>query len=502
MATTNYDVNYEDERFSMVENDKQTALSDLEQTYAGMIGETDKYYQDQIDAAQKWADTQSQLQQEQTDFTIEQIEQQKAQAQKDYTKEQSGAYVDWQKQSNQYGVEAEQMAAAGLAGTGFSESSQVSMYNTYQNRVATAREVYNQAVLNYNNAIKDARLQNNSLLAEIAYEALQTQLKLSLEGFQYKNNLVLEQANKKIELERDYYNRYLDVLNQINTENALAEDIRQFDLNYEQVQKQFEEEIRQYNQTYELQLKQFDEEIRQYNQNYELQMKQFEESIRQFNEELERLKAKDAMDHSAEMARISVQMAQVELERQALEEEKRQYDESMKLQKEQLEEEQRQFNAQMYQKTVASQNSSSSGSTKTTSGGSTITSNNSNTFTTEYFSGTIPSATAADAENFGTFSNGYQPKGIAGHGALSKSGDTVTFQTETLSGKKQTVTQSVWKAADGTLWYWEGREMKYKQFINSSAWDEGGGGTTFGTNNGTRQTSVSTKPTPASSFYL
>ena len=31
------------------------------------------------------------------------------------------------------------------------ESSKVSMYNTYQNRVATARDSYNRAVLNYNN---------------------------------------------------------------------------------------------------------------------------------------------------------------------------------------------------------------------------------------------------------------------------------------------------------------------------------------------------------------
>ena len=165
----NYDVNYDDERFTQVETDKNAALSELENTYAGMIGESDKYYQAQIDASKQWADTQSQLQQEQTDFNIEQIEQQKAQANKDYTKEQSGAYVDWQKQSNQYGLNAEQMASAGMTNTGFSESSQVSMYNTYQNRVATARESYNTAVLNYNNAIKDARIQNNAALAQIAY---------------------------------------------------------------------------------------------------------------------------------------------------------------------------------------------------------------------------------------------------------------------------------------------------------------------------------------------
>ena len=229
MATPNYDINYEDEQFKAVEADKNAAMSEMDQTYQGMIDQTDSYYQGLKDETQQWADKQSQLQQEQTDFTIEQIEQQKDQAHKDYLKEQSGAYKDWQKQSDQYGVNAEQMASSGMTNTGFSESSQVSMYNTYQNRVSTARESYNQAVLSYNNAIKDARLQNNSVLAEIAHQALQKQLELSLEGFQYKNNLILEQANKKIELDNIYYNRWQDVLNQMNTENAMKEDIRQFE---------------------------------------------------------------------------------------------------------------------------------------------------------------------------------------------------------------------------------------------------------------------------------
>ena len=236
----NYEINYEDERFGQVESDKNQAMTELEQTYGGMINESDKYYQAQIDASKQWADKQSQLQQEQTDFAIEQIEQQKDQAKKDYTKEQSGAYVDWQKQSNQYGANAEAMAAQGMQKTGFSESSQVSMYNTYQNRVAAARESYNNAVLNYNNAIKDARLQNNATLAEIAYQAFQQQLELSLQGFQYKNTLVLEQTKNKLEVDNMYYNRYLDVLNQINTENALAEEVRQYNESMAFEREQFE----------------------------------------------------------------------------------------------------------------------------------------------------------------------------------------------------------------------------------------------------------------------
>ncbi len=233
-------VNYNDERFTQVEADRKAAIDASNQMYNNMIAGSDEFYQAQIDAANEYGETQKQNQQEQTDFTIEKIEQQKEQANKDYLKEQSGAYVDWQKQSDQYGSNAEQMAASGLAHTGYSESSQVAMYNAYQNRVATARESYNRAVLEYNNSIKEAQLQNNSLLAEIAFNTLQKTLELSLAGFQYKNTLLLQQAEAKRNLENDYYTRYQNVLAQINQENATAEQIRQFNASLALQREQFE----------------------------------------------------------------------------------------------------------------------------------------------------------------------------------------------------------------------------------------------------------------------
>lgn len=228
ITVANNSINYNDKRFTEVTAEKNAALKESEKTYDQMITDSDKYYQAQIDASKEYADKQTQLQQEQTDFAIEKIEQQKDQAHQDYLKEQSASYVDYQKQSNQYGTNAEKQAEMGLAHTGYSESSQVGMWNTYQNRYATAREVYNRAVLNYDNAITEARLQNNSVLAEIAYNSLQQQLQLSLQGFQYKNQLILDKANKKAEIEDRYHARWQDVLQQINTENSLAEQIRQY----------------------------------------------------------------------------------------------------------------------------------------------------------------------------------------------------------------------------------------------------------------------------------
>ena len=245
-ATSSYEIDYNDERLTSIENEKDQRLTAEENTYNSMIDNSDQYFQSLIDLSKDSAEQQSQIQQERTDFTIEQIEQQKEQAKKDYTKEQAGAYVDWQKQSNQYGVNAEKMASAGLAGSGFSESSQVSMYNTYQNRVATAREVYNRAVLNYDNAIKDARLQNNAALAEIAKNSLKEQLELGLQGFQYKNQLISELSNKKLQIESMYNDKWktqLDIMNQENN-RAWQADQNQIDRDFQSAQAEIERKFK------------------------------------------------------------------------------------------------------------------------------------------------------------------------------------------------------------------------------------------------------------------
>ena len=228
-ATPDFSTDYSDERFAQNDQRYEQQKTEIDHTYNGMIESADKFYEDQKQLTKDWEAKQSQIQQENTDFAIEKIEQQKDQAHKDYLKEQSGAYVDWQKQSNQYGVNAEKMASAGLDKSGYSESSQVSMYNTYQNRVASARESYSRAVLNYDNAIKDAQLQNNAALAEIAYQSLQKQLDLSLQGFQYKNQLVDTLVDRRMQIESERWQREYAIMQQQNWEKQMAEEYRQFE---------------------------------------------------------------------------------------------------------------------------------------------------------------------------------------------------------------------------------------------------------------------------------
>lgn len=221
-------VNFNDSRFQDVNNQKNQALNEVNDTYNNMINSTDKLYQDQIKASNDYAEQQKQFQQQQTDFAIDKINQSKEWAKQDYTREQKGAYTDYQKQSDVYGANAEAMASRGLTGTGYADNNQVALYTAYQNRVAVARDSFNRTVVEFENAIKDAKLKNSSALADIAFKSLQTRLELSLQGFQYKNQLLQQQLQMKNETEDRYYNRWQNVLQQINSENALAEQQRQF----------------------------------------------------------------------------------------------------------------------------------------------------------------------------------------------------------------------------------------------------------------------------------
>ena len=83
-------------------------------------------------------------------------------------------------------------------------------------------------------------------MAQLAFESYQKRLELALAGFQYKNQLILDQTNKKLEVESLYYQRWQDVLAQMNTENALAEEIRQFNASQAMEQAQFAESVRQF----------------------------------------------------------------------------------------------------------------------------------------------------------------------------------------------------------------------------------------------------------------
>lgn len=369
-------VNLNDKTLQKINASKDSLSKELQNNYNKQAGLADQKYNELINASKDYATKQSEIQNQQTNQAIKEINQNKAKAESDYLKEQKGAYADYAKQTNEYGVNAEKQASAGLAGSGYSESSRVNMYNTYQNRYVSARESYMLAVQNYDNQITQARLQNSSALAEIAYKALQTQLQTAIEGFQYKNELLNNLTAQKINVQSTY-----DSMWQSQYQNLLNEA--------------------------------------QYNEDMAYQKQKDATANAQWKAEMDYQKQRDAVADSQW---------------------------------------QKEFNLSQASVSRSSGGSRSSGSSRSSSSGSSnALTNSAKTYAvnTAYYQGDLN----PDAKN-GTFSNGYQPNNVGGQ-KLSKTKDTVTFNTETLSGQKQTVTQSIWKTKDGSRYYWEGRQNKY-----------------------------------------
>ena len=276
---TLYEVDPNNEKLVDVKAEGNKIVTDYANTVDQAISSNEQAKNDALneigtmDANGKWTPgsaTESLVnaQNQMTDFTISEIEREKEKAQKDDTKEQSGAYTDWQKQSNAYGVNAEQLAGSGLRNSGYAESSQVAMYNQYQARITAARESYQQVVADYNAAITNARIQNNATLAQIAMDAMQKRLEITLQFAMKNTDLLTAKAQNVASLKQQNFSNYMSVYNSILDENKLAEQIRQYN-------QSFEESKRQYEQTFEEGKRQYDtslaEEIRQFNEKMALE---------------------------------------------------------------------------------------------------------------------------------------------------------------------------------------------------------------------------------------
>lgn len=237
-------VNYDDDRFQQVENEKQEQLNQYNQTYDNLMAEREDLTNQQQGLVDQWQQTQNENLDKQFQFQQDLINQQKAETEKAYEKEAKSAYTDYQKEIDRYGVSREQQVANGLNNSGYSESSNVSMYNTYQNRLATAKESMDKAYLEFDNAIREAQLTNDVTKAENALTALEQKLNISLEAFNYKDTATQNKLNWQQQINSDYYNRYQKVLDQINYENEQAEAIRQYNeqMKFQQEQLEYQKE--------------------------------------------------------------------------------------------------------------------------------------------------------------------------------------------------------------------------------------------------------------------
>ena len=239
-----YDVNYDDKRFKDVENEKQSELNKYNETYDNLINERNNFTKEQQDMVDRWENTQKDVANKNLEYQKDLIEQQRKKSEQAYQNEAKASYIDYQKEVDKYGVSRENVVNNGLSNSGYAESSKVDMYNTYQNRLGTARKSMQDAGIEFDNAIRQAQLSNDEKLAQNALTALQNKLNIALEGFNYKSDQENNRLNWNNTINNNYYNRYKDVESQINYENETAEKIRQYNENmaYQKEQQRLEQQ--------------------------------------------------------------------------------------------------------------------------------------------------------------------------------------------------------------------------------------------------------------------
>ena len=66
-------IDYNDARFTNLEQEKQNALSQSNSTYDSLINQSGQYYDNLINQSKDWADKQADIQNQQTDFAIQKI---------------------------------------------------------------------------------------------------------------------------------------------------------------------------------------------------------------------------------------------------------------------------------------------------------------------------------------------------------------------------------------------------------------------------------------------
>lgn len=239
-----YDVNYDDKRFQDVENEKQSELKKYNDTYDNLINERNNFTKEQQDMIDRWENTQKDIANKNLEYQKDLIEQERKKSEQAYQNEAKASYIDYQKEVDKYGVSRENVVNNGLSNSGYAESSKVDMYNTYQNRLGTARKSMQDAGIEFDNAIRQAQLSNDETLAQNALKALQEKLNIALEGFNYKTEQENNRLNWNYNVNNNYYNRYKDVESQINYENETAEKIRQYNENmaYQKERQRLEQE--------------------------------------------------------------------------------------------------------------------------------------------------------------------------------------------------------------------------------------------------------------------
>lgn len=165
----------------------------------------------------------------QTQMNIDALERNKAEVDEQATKTNQGLYSEYKKASNPYGVNAEQLYSKGLGNTGYAETTQTNLYNTYQKNVTDTINNAQKLKSDFDFQMSQARQNGDITLAQNALEIYRQKMQLLTQEYELKNNR-----------EQYLYQKEQDALAQNNWEKEFARQQERDQISDNQWQQSFD----------------------------------------------------------------------------------------------------------------------------------------------------------------------------------------------------------------------------------------------------------------------
>ncbi len=190
---------------------------------------------------------QNELINQQTQMQVDELNREKDKIEQDTIKTTKGLYSNWQKQANQYGANAEQLAQQGLAHSGYAETTQTALYNTYQKNVTETLNNARDLKSDYDFKVQQARQNGSVQQAQAALDLYKQKAQLLTQNYELRQNR--EQYLYQQERDRVSDNQWQKTFDQQARQNEIENQWKQKSFDYQkqrdaisdsQWQKQYE----------------------------------------------------------------------------------------------------------------------------------------------------------------------------------------------------------------------------------------------------------------------
>lgn len=172
---------------------------------------------------------QNELINQQIQIQTDELNREKEKIDKDVNKTNQSLYSNWQKQTNQYGVQAEQLAQQGLANSGYAETTKTALYNTYQKNVTDTLNNARELKSDYDFKIAQAKQQGSVQQAQAAVDLYTQRLQLLTQNYELRQNR-----------EQYLYQKERDKVSDNQWQKTFDEQVRQNEIENQWKQKNYD----------------------------------------------------------------------------------------------------------------------------------------------------------------------------------------------------------------------------------------------------------------------